>query len=84
MNRGADMRIPRIFFYIIKLVLPLLLIFLLVGWLWEDLTSKSSVILMRGVEGEAALYQWISRGSIILLMVGVAVLVAVAWKRREQ
>ncbi len=84
MNRGADIRIPRFFFYVIKILLPLVLAFLLIGWIWEDVTSKSSVILMRGVEGEAAMFQWISRGSILLLMTGIAILVVVAFRRRPQ
>jgi len=84
MNRAADIRIPRFFFLLIKFGLPLILSFLLIGWVWEDLSSNSSVILMRGVEGDAAMFQWIARGSILLLIVGVAITVSVAWKRRVQ
>lgn len=84
LNRSADMRVPRIFFFLMKWVLPLVLIVLLVGWLREDLSSPNSLILLRGVSGEAAMWQWVSRGTIVALMVGIGVLVHVAWRRKAQ
>lgn len=82
LNRSADMKIPRVFFYVMKWVLPLVLIVLLVGWLYEDLSSPHSLILLSGVEGDAAMWQWVSRGSLAVVILGVGVLVNLAWRRK--
>jgi len=39
---------------------------------------------MRGVTGDKALFQWISRASMLLLIAGIAVTVAFAWRRRRE
>jgi SNF family Na+-dependent transporter len=36
MHRGAQIRVPRVFFYIIKYVTPVALILVLVGWVYQD------------------------------------------------
>jgi NSS family neurotransmitter:Na+ symporter len=84
MRRSADMKIPGVFYYIIKFLVPVYLVVLFVGWLWQDLRSDSSVILMRGVESQTALYQWISRLTIIGVILGIAVLVGKAWSKKNE
>lgn len=81
MNRGADIKIPGIFYYILKFVVPVYLLVLFCGWLWQDLQSETSVILMRGVDPKNALFQWIARLTMIGVILGMAFLVRIAWSK---
>jgi SNF family Na+-dependent transporter len=83
MNRNADLKIPRIFYYIIKYIVPLYLIILFCGWLRQDLRSETSLILMRGVEPKHALFQWLARLTIIGIILGTGLLVKAAWSRKK-
>lgn len=67
----------------IKFVVPLYLIILLGGWLWQDLSSPTSVILMRGVSGKFMLFQWISRATMIAVVLGTAFLVGKSWSKKK-
>ncbi len=84
MTRSADLKIPRVFYYIIKFVVPLYLIILLGGWLWQDLQSPTSVILMRGVSGKPMFYQWMSRATMIAVILGIAILVGKSWSKKNE
>ncbi len=83
LNRCSEMKIPYIFFYVMKWVVPVVLTVLLVGWLYEDLSSDKSLILLHGVEGDAAFWQWVSRATILGVILGVALLVNLAWRRKR-
>jgi SNF family Na+-dependent transporter len=83
-TRGAEIRVPRVFYYILKFVVPVYLLVLFGGWLWQDLSSPSSYILMKGVSGRQLFYGWVARGTMLGVIAGVAVLVHVAWKRRPR
>ncbi|MGB8952333.1 MAG: sodium-dependent transporter [Candidatus Aminicenantales bacterium] len=83
MNRCADIRVPRIFYPILKFVVPIYLAVLFFGWVIQDLSSQSSVILMRGVDPKHALFQWISRLTLVGVMLGMALLVKIAWRKKK-
>ncbi|MDH4221059.1 MAG: sodium:calcium symporter, partial [Candidatus Aminicenantes bacterium] len=83
MNRGADIKIPRIFYYILKYFVPLFLIILFCGWLWQDLRSETSVILMKGIDSQQGLFRWAARLTIIGVILGVGFLVKLAWRKRK-
>ena len=40
-NRGAKVRIPGIFYYVIKYITPLFILMILIGWGWQELPGKS-------------------------------------------
>jgi SNF family Na+-dependent transporter len=84
MRRDADIKIPRFFYYILKFFVPVCLIVLFFGWLWQDLQSANSVILMHGIRGEKALFQWIARMTIVGTIVVVAILVGIAWRKKNE
>ena len=81
MNRSADIRIPGIFYYIIKFVVPVYLVVLFCGWLWQDISSETSVTLMRGIDPNHIIYQWISRVTMIGVILAVAFLVKIGWRK---
>jgi NSS family neurotransmitter:Na+ symporter len=84
MRRSAEIKIPRIFYYILKFVVPVYLVVLFFGWLWQDLRSETSVILMRGVGQQQALFQWIARFTMIGIIIGVGILVGISWRKKNE
>ncbi len=82
LNRGADLKIPRIYKPIMKWVTP---VFLLVLLGWWGATEALPTLLMRNVEDAATIpYLWLSRGlMLVLLALGVA-LIRHAWRRRRE
>ena len=78
MNFGADIKVPRIFYYIIKYVTPLYLIFILVFWTIE---SAVPTLLMDGIPSEEIPYRWLARGILASLFISLVILVRIAWKR---
>jgi branched-subunit amino acid transport protein len=84
MRRNADIKIPRFFYYILKFFVPVCLIVLFFGWLWQDLQSNTSIILMHGVTGQKALFQWISRMTMVGVITGIAILVGIAWRKKHE
>jgi neurotransmitter:Na+ symporter, NSS family len=80
MQRGADIRIPRPFFYIIRFIVPVYLIVLLVGWTAQSLTDA---VLLTGAPREDVPYLWMARASIVGVIVTVAALVGIAWRKKR-
>lgn len=79
LRHAADIRIPRVCYYVLRYVVPLYLIVLLAGWTWQSLDDA---ILMKGVHPEHVPYQWLARATIVLVVIGAGVLVRVAFHRR--
>lgn len=84
LTRGAELRIPRIFYYIIKFVVPLYLGVLLIGWIWQDVTSPSSSLLLAGARLEDKPYMWMARATILVIIIAIIVLVRLASLRRKR
>lgn len=78
-NMGADIKVPKIFYYIIKYIAPVYLIILIVAWGIQD---GIPVLFMENAKPEDVPYLWGAR----ILMVGLNVvffyLVYVAWKKK--
>jgi len=60
-TRGANIRIPRAFFYLMKYVTPLLLLIILAVWGYQQLPA---VLARRGLE------LWVTRAFLVLLFAG--------------
>lgn len=80
-GRGAQMRIPSLFRWIMKYVTPLYLLILFVAWVWQ---KAPAVITMKGVAPENYPYLWGARGLLILVLVLFLVLTKIAWARRKR
>ena len=65
MHLGADLQVPRIFYYIIKFVTPTFAIGLVAWYVYDGLWDK---IMMEGVAEASRPYLWIARG----IMLGMA------------
>jgi SNF family Na+-dependent transporter len=73
-TRGAHIRIPRIFFYLMKYVTPVLLLIILVVWGYQQLPV---VLAKSGIE------LWITRAFLLLLLVAFLVAVSRVLKKGE-
>ena len=72
-TRGADIKVPLVFKYIIKYVSPVFLIIVFVGALPD---------IIKNATAETSLYGWLGRAMLLVLFVGIAVLVSVAKRKK--
>lgn len=71
-TRGADIKVPIIFKYVIKFISPVFLIVVFVGGLPEIIERATK---------ETSFYGWLGRAMLLLLFVGIAILVAFAKRK---
>jgi SNF family Na+-dependent transporter len=80
MHKGADLRVPRIFKFIIKYITPAYIIVMLVVWTYQDAIGK---FMMKGVDEVQHPYLWGAR-ILFLALIGVTLLmVRLAWKKKR-
>jgi SNF family Na+-dependent transporter len=87
-HRGADMRVPRIYKFIIKYITPVFLIFILGMWFLFVPEGKKepefvSFILMRGVNSSDRIFVLGTRIALVSILFALALLVRMAWKKKR-
>jgi SNF family Na+-dependent transporter len=80
LRRDAEMRVPRVYYYVIRYVVPLLLMVLLGGWCIQSLND---VVLLEGVPRENVPYIWLARATIVLVILAAGLLVLIARRRNR-
>ena len=80
LHLGADIRIPRIFLFIMTYITPLYLIAVLLSWGIQDGIPR---LLMDGVPAESSPFVLLSRLVIVGFVVVFLVLIRMAWKRNR-
>jgi len=79
-NRGADIKVPKIFYYVIKYITPLYLLFILIFWTFDDAIPT---LLMEGKSAADIPYLWGAR----LLMFGIFLILTwmiyKGWQRNQ-
>jgi neurotransmitter:Na+ symporter, NSS family len=80
MRRGADITIPKVYKFIIKYITPLFLFLILGFWFWQE---GIPVILMKNVPAVDRPYILAIRLLLILILVTLAILVKLAWRKRK-
>ncbi len=78
-HHGADLRIPKIYKFIIKYVTPTFLLFILGWWFIKEWLP---LIMMKGVASENLIYILATRITLLVLFAFIAFLVRYAWKQR--
>jgi SNF family Na+-dependent transporter len=78
-HKGADMRIPGIYKFIIKYITPLFLFVILGMWLWQEWLP---IILMKNISAANRAFILGTRIGLFSIFVILAVLVKLAWKRK--
>jgi NSS family neurotransmitter:Na+ symporter len=79
MHKGADMKVPRVYKFIIQYVTPLYMMVILGVWTYQEAIGK---FFMEGVETKSRPYLWGARGMFLALILITVWLVYLAWKRR--
>ncbi len=79
-HRGADMRVPRIYKFIIKYITPLFLFFILGMWFWQEWLP---IIFMKNVSAVNQPYVLATRIGLFIIFFVLAVLVKIAWKKKK-
>jgi SNF family Na+-dependent transporter len=79
-HEGADMRVPRVYKFIIKYITPAFLLFILGMWLWQEWIP---IIFMRSVSGADQIFVLATRAGLVAIMLVLVLLVRVAWRRKR-
>jgi len=78
---GSDIKIPRIYRFIIKYITPVFLLVVLGVWFWQDWRS---VIIMKNISPENRPYVLATRIGLVLFFGVLALMVQRAWQRRKR
>jgi neurotransmitter:Na+ symporter, NSS family len=81
MNEGGDFKIPKIFYYIMKYVTPVVLFVVMVWWFINDAIPT---LLLTHASSENIPYIWGSRAMMVLILIGLILMVKKAWKNHSQ
>lgn len=79
-NYGADIKIPRFFYYVMKYITPLILFILMIWWFIKDAID---IILMKSVEQDNLPFVIFARILLIILFICISFLIYLAWKKKE-
>jgi len=80
MHRGADMKIPRIYRFIMKYITPTFLIVILAAWLYQN---WGPVIMMEATPPENIPYILGIRVMLVVVFVTLSVALKIAWKNKK-
>jgi len=80
-HQGADMRVPRIYKFIIKYITPLFLLIILGMWFGQEWLP---IILMKNVSAADRPFVLGTRIGLLALFLALAVLVKLAWSRKSK
>lgn len=81
LHAGSDIRIPRIYRFIIKYITPLMLLTILATWIFNDWKKQ---LLLEGVEEANRPYILITRVGLLGLFVFLLLMVRIVWRRRPE
>ena len=79
-HKGADMRIPKVYKFIIKYITPLFLFLILGMWLWQEWIP---IIFMQKVSASDRPFILGTRIGLITIFLTLALLVRIAWRRKR-
>lgn len=80
-HHGSDMRIPKIYKFIIKYVTPLFLLCILVSWFWKE---GLPTIAMKSIAQADKPYILAIRLMLLAMFTTLAIMVKMAWRKRPK
>lgn len=81
MHRGADLKVPRVFRFVLLVITPLYLLAIFAVWTWQDAIGK---LLMEGEEAANRPYLWAARLLFVGIIAGTLLLIRAAWRRKAR
>ncbi|MFH1195573.1 MAG: sodium-dependent transporter [bacterium] len=79
MNLGGDIKIPRVFYYIMKYITPSALIIIMLWWFINDAIP---ILLLKGADPNNIPYIWASRIFMLAVLFLLFYLIHLSWKRK--
>jgi len=79
-HKGADMRVPRVYKFIIKYITPLFLLFILSWWLLKEWLP---IIFMRNVSVANRPYIFATRIGLLAIFLILGMMVRIAWRKKR-
>ncbi len=79
-HQGADMRIPKVYKFIIKYITPLFLFIILGMWFLQEWLP---IIIMKNVSSADKPFIFATRLGLLLVFIILAILVKIAWKQKR-
>jgi NSS family neurotransmitter:Na+ symporter len=80
MHKGADLKVPKIFKFILTWITPVYLLVLLAMWTYQDAVKA---LLMKGKEAAHRPYLWGARALIVTLVLVMCLLIRKAWIKKK-
>ncbi len=80
MHKGADLKVPRIFKFILTYVTPIYLLIMLGVWTYQDAVKE---FLMKGKDPAHRPYLWGARVMIVALLLVMLLLIRKAWNKKK-
>jgi SNF family Na+-dependent transporter len=81
MHQGADLKVPRIFKFILKYVTPVYMLVVLGAWTYQEAIAK---FLMKGEEQSRHPYLWGARAMFVGLILLTVGMVWLAWRKKNR
>jgi SNF family Na+-dependent transporter len=80
MHKGADLKVPKIFKFILTYITPIYLLVLLAMWTYQDAIKA---LMMTGKEPANRPYLWGARVMIVALLLAMCLLIRKAWNKKK-
>jgi SNF family Na+-dependent transporter len=80
MHKGADLKVPGIFKFVLTWITPLYLLIMLGVWTYQDAVKE---FLMTGKDPANRPYLWGARAMIAAILLAVLILIRKAWQRKK-
>lgn len=80
MNEGGDIKIPALFFFIMKYITPILLLCIMIWWALQDAIPT---LLLVDVDSEKIPYIWGARILMLLISFGILFMIKKAWNKKS-
>jgi len=81
MHSGSDIRLPRIYKFIIKYITPLFLITILISW---TIQHAIPTLLLKNLNRENLVYILMTRVILLSLFIGLCILVKISWSKKGE
>ena len=80
LNEGGDIQIPKIFFFVMKYVTPVILLCIMIWWAVQDAIPT---FLLANVDSEKVPYIWGARLLLLIISVGILFMIRKAWMKKS-
>ena len=81
MNAGGDFQIPKVFYYVMKYLTPLVLFVVMIWWFINDALP---ILLLSNASPESVPYIWGARVLMLLIIAGLIFMVKKAWSGHSE